>query len=210
MTKRHEGCRYFAGVTIMRIFPLLSGSQIKYKIIFSLVFTLLLFRANATSLSTPIYSKNVLSLGYGLYSYDFDNWGGTKGPLMAKYEHRFKNHLGLGVNVAAGRKMSDLLDGKMQQTTFFSALIRANYYLEINSELESYVGAGVGIRNTLPFHKPKNDPFDSKKNGIAMPDNSLGLEATIGLRYHATTKLSFYTEAGFSKGLIQFGACYHW
>jgi len=160
--------------------------------------------------ANPSYSKNVFALGYGFYSFDFDNWGGSKGPLMLKYEKRFENHIGIGTNLAFGRKSSNILGASEQKTTFFSVLLRANYYFEINSQLETYAGVGIGLRNTIPFHKPTNKPYNGKNDGLTIPDNLLGLEATIGLRYHLAKKVSFYTEAGFSKGLIQFGACYHW
>lgn len=216
MTPTHGGYIYFVGVIGMIINVL--ARRKKLLPLFAILalmpgfFTQALANRNyiTTEQSTPFYTKNVASLGYGLYSFDFDNWAGTKGPLMAKYEHRFNSHLGLGMNLAAGRKMSTVLGGSAKKTTFFSALVRANYYFEINSQIESYFGVGVGVRNTLPFHKPSSTSLDGGKDGLVMPNNSLGLEATVGIRFHVLPNLSCYTEAGFSKGLIQFGACYHW
>jgi hypothetical protein len=163
---------------------------------------------NAQSVAEKNSSKNIVSLGYGLYSIESDNWGGLKGPAMAKYEHRIGNHFGLGLNLSVGKTAVSAIN--KQQTWFFSALIRGNYYLEITQQLETYVGLGVGIRNTLPFQQAALKNIKSLESGLGIPNNKLGLEATVGLRYHFSPVFSAYTEAGFSKGLLQFGACYHW
>jgi hypothetical protein len=132
------------------------------------------------------------------------------GPIFFKYEHGFKNWLGLGVVYAHmnstsifGYSHDSVHNNATTQYSSFSLMLRLNFHLAPRSRnLDPYIGFGVGLRN---YHVIVTSPERNMNKFLNTPFP--GLEATFGLRGYVTPKFGFFAELGFAKAVLQLGVC---
>jgi opacity protein-like surface antigen len=178
--------------------------------------------------SIPRYN---ISLGYGFPNFaqysDFVKSyesqpgfeSGGLGPIHLKFEYRYNNRIGLGLNVNymdyhfqyVGLAFDPQLGSVPNVITiksFGSAFnLRVNYYFngknEKDRKTEFYCGMGAGY-NWTEFNVTSQ--YDEFTPVITFSDlYKLGLELTAGCRFKFTKNIAAYTEIGYAKSILQFG-----
>ncbi|MBL7812143.1 MAG: hypothetical protein JNL57_07950 [Bacteroidetes bacterium] len=145
----------------------------------------------------------------------------------AKGEYAVGKHQGLGFHVAgSGLDIDASLDsltkynvkvqGKLKYRSW-SALLRYNFHVLSEQNLDLYAGIGAGYRSNS-FSVSSNDPdknwwdFPVKVLGVnrIIPKSlslpTVGLDFTMGVRYHILPPIALYAEAGLAKSMLQAGA----
>jgi hypothetical protein len=144
------------------------------------------------------------------------------GPFHLKIEKNIKPWLGAGLNlnyaqydITYDRQMQDTNTGAiiMNQISLVNSNLAVNARVNIhfvraqaNQPHALYWGLGMGYKfGHLKFTSRYNAFLPSLK----LPSISrLGVETTLGYRYHISEKSAIYAELGLAKSLIQIG--YNW
>lgn len=195
-----------------------------------LFFALLVFASQkAYAYEDPIHQ---ISLGYGYpnlpkmlfnninYFSDNPNFKSSSlGPLHAKYEYRINSVIGVGLSMNYSNfkmqytvnqldtNLAIIVPNRISASYWNLATnVRVNFHFidpDDNDKLDIYCGIGIGYRTgrfkftaDLEDYKPK----------ITYPNLIfLGLESTVGVRYHFTDYLGAYLELGAAKSIVQAG-----
>lgn len=168
----------------------------------------------------------VATLGYGtlnlikklvfVQAFNFDNRKLTSlGPIVVGGEYGLTNNLGLGLQVGWGQVKGvytqrgvlsgggDYVETIRYQSLQF--LARTNYHVNIASNLDTYIGAGLGILS---------DSYATKNNASTVGNtfvsgqkvSPISYTLAVGGRYYFSSRLGAYAEFGFVSGsLLQLG-----
>lgn len=126
-------------------------------------------------------------------------------------------HSGLDVNVKLDSvtSMNIPISGKLSYRTW-SALARYNYHFIAESNVDLYIGLGIGFRNST-LSVTDNDLNNNRWNfpvklgainriiphSLSIP--TVGGDLTLGFRYHFLPPLAVYCELGLAKSFAQGG-----
>lgn len=142
-----------------------------------------------------------------------------KGPYHFKYEYKFTNILGFGLNVnnasyritytddyfdtSKGIVMPNNITISNNNTAFN---LRGNLHfinIEKNEFIDVYWGFGIGLK----FGGLKvSSSYQGANPSIKLPNISkIGLESTLGVRFMPIKNIGIYAEIGLAKSIMQGG-----
>jgi hypothetical protein len=200
------------------------------KNIFRVFLCLLLFSGAGLNAQVVKKGTTVWSVGYGYPNVDqryystvsshADFVGNNIGPFHLKYEYFWRDKLGIGLGLnfdnfsGTWTELHQVLDSNVlvdQITTYkitgyhANLLARFNYHVYTGEKSEFYTGLGIGYRFDKAIEKSiPNDPGPQFKLAIFLP---FGMDMSVGYRYFFNPRFGAYTELGFGKSILQFGAC---
>ena len=151
--------------------------------------------------------SNYINLNHEILSLETS----SKGPYFGKIEYGINKNFGVGINFVrltseANFDVKLTGDSVLYQATIsrigYSITPRFNWHIFPTKKFDSYIGIGLGYRNTdYNYTSSRPNLFEDKE----FTDFPISFELTVGAKYMFIENVGIYTELGFSRAIFQLG-----